>query len=154
MRRVLVLIGFLVLCYGAAALGGWLTLPGLPWLETLKKPEFNPPSWVFGPVWTALYTMMAVSGWFAYEAKPSTRWLSMLLFGTQLGLNVTWSLLFFYLRQPGWSLVEIVVLLIAIWTYVGFHAAISRTAAWLFVPYGLWVGFATLLNFELWRLNR
>jgi translocator protein len=153
--RWLVLGGFLLLCYGAAAAGSLLTSPGLPWLATLNKPSFNPPNWVFGPVWSLLYTLMAIAGWLVYSAEDSPRrTLALAIFATQLALNVAWSGLFFYLRQPGWSLVEILGLLAAIWAFVIAARPVSPTASWLFVPYGLWVAFATALNAALWSLNR
>lgn len=155
MNRGLTLLFFFLLCFGAAGLGGWLTSPGIPWLATLRQPSFQPPNWLFGPVWTVLYGMMAVSGWLLYSQSPSpTRSFGLILFGAQLALNVGWSLLFFNLRMPLASLVEIVVLLAVIWMYVFTARKVSRKAALLFVPYGLWVGFATALTGALWYLNR
>lgn len=146
---------FLVLCYAAAGLGSLFTSPGIPWMNALNKPFFQPPNWLFGPVWTVLYTMMAVSGGLLYCAPPSpARSHALMLFGVQLALNVAWSGVFFYLRLPFWATLEILVLLVAIWAYVIAAKPASRTAAWLFVPYGLWVGFATVLTAALWLLNR
>lgn len=153
--RIARLAIFVVLCYGAAGLGGALTSPGLPWLATLQKPAFNPPDWVFGPVWTVLYGLMAVSGWLVHATPPSRRRTQALsVFALQLCLNVAWSGLFFYLHRPGWSFAEVCVLLGTIWFYVVLTWPIERRAAWLFVPYGLWVAFATVLNAAIWRLNR
>jgi translocator protein len=149
------LAGFLVLCFGAAGIGSALTTPGLSWMGALNKPFFQPPNWVFGPVWTLLYTMMAVSGAFVYAAPASAaRSRALVLFAIQLALNVAWSGIFFYARQPFWATVEIAFLLAAIWAYVIVAKPASKTAAWLFVPYGLWVGFATVLTAGLWVLNR
>lgn len=147
--------GFLVLCYGAAAIGSALTTPGIAWMNALNKPFFQPPNWVFGPVWTLLFTMMALSGACVYAAPASqSRSRALTLFAIQLVLNVAWSGLFFYARQPFWATVEIVVLLATIWTYVIVAKPASKTASWLFIPYGLWVGFATVLTAGLWVLNR
>jgi translocator protein len=150
-----VLVAFLIVCFVAAGLGGLLTNPGLPWLATLQKPRLNPPDWVFGPVWTTLYTLMAISGWLVFRAQPSTsRTTALTLFAVQLVLNVAWSAIFFFLRQPGLALIEIVVLWGTIWSYAFFASRASHVASKLFVPYGLWVTFALYLNAGLWFLNR
>ncbi len=149
------LIVFLISCYGVAGLGAKLTTPGLPWLATLRKPAFNPPDKVFGPVWTLLYTLMAFSGWLMMDAPATSaqRSLALTIFATQLALNLLWSLLFFYLRRPAWALVDVVLLLITIWSYVAVVWRVNTVAAALFIPYGLWVAFATILNASIWRLN-
>lgn len=155
MKRILILIGFLVLCFAAAGLGGGLTSPGIPWLATLRQPSFQPPNWLFGPVWTVLYGMMAVSGWLLYLQAPSpARTFALGLFVGQLILNVGWSLLFFYWRMPLAAFFEILILLTVIWMYVFAVRGVNTKAAYLFVPYGVWVGFATLLTGALWYLNR
>ena len=152
--RPCVLAAFLIACFFAAGLGWVFTNPGLPWLATLQKPRLNPPDWVFAPVWTTLYTMMAVSGWFICRTEPSmNRSAALTLFALQLVLNVAWTAIFFYMRRPGLALIEIVVLWGAIWGYVFFTSRTSGVAAWLFVPYGLWVTFALYLNVGLWQLN-
>lgn len=155
MSRAWTLIGFFVLCFASAGVGSAFTSPGIPWLATLKQPPFQPPNWIFGPVWTLLYAMMSVSGWLVFSQPPSPkRSQALVLFAIQLVLNVAWSLLFFYLRLPFIACVEIVALLAVIWIYVFTARGISATAAYLFVPYGLWVGFATALTGALWYLNR
>jgi benzodiazapine receptor len=155
MKRGLILLGFFVICFGAAGIGGWLTNPGIPWLGTLRQPSFQPPNWIFGPVWTVLYGMMAVSGWLLYLQAPSpARTFALGLFAGQLILNVGWSLLFFYFRMPLAAFLEIILLLAVIWMYVFAVRRTSTKAAVLFIPYGLWVGFATLLTGALWYLNR
>lgn len=151
-RPSLGLMGWLVLCFAAAGLGGWFP-PG-EWYATLKKPSWNPPGWVFGPVWTALYTMMALAAWmvwrrggFAAQRRPLT------LFLVQLGLNAAWSPLFFGLRWPGAACVEIAFLWLAIGATLWSFRSANRVAAWLLAPYLAWVSFAVVLNFTLWRLN-
>jgi translocator protein len=126
-RATVALIGWLLACFGAASLGAFF-MPG-DWYAALQKPSWNPPGWLFGPVWSALYTMMAVAAWlvwksrgFAAQRRPLT------LFLVQLGLNAVWSPLFFGLH----------------WTGVAFAEM---------APYLAWVSFASLLNFTLWRLN-
>ena len=151
-RRYLVLAGWLVLCFAAASLGGWF-MPG-EWHENLKKPSWNPPGWLFGPVWTVLYAMMAVAAWlvwkqggFASQRRPLT------LFLVQLALNAAWTPLFFGLHWPGVAFAEITLLWLAIAATIVAFRPVSRTAAWLLAPYLAWVSFAAVLNFTLWRLN-
>jgi len=152
MKSALALAGWLALCFGAASLGG-IFMPG-DWYATLKKPSWNPPGWIFGPVWSALYMMMAVAAWlvwkrggFAGHRRP------LALFLTQLVLNATWTPLFFGLHWPGIAFTEIVLLWLAIAATLAAFRPVSRAAAWLLAPYLAWVSFATVLNFALWRLN-
>jgi translocator protein len=121
---------------------------------SLEKPAFNPPSWVFGPVWTVLYAMMAVAAWLVWrEAGFGGATAALSLFFVQLALNLAWSGIFFGLRQPGWALVEIAVLWAAILATMILFFRHSTLAGWLLVPYLLWVSFASVLNAALWRLN-
>jgi tryptophan-rich sensory protein len=145
----LVLFGWLLLCFGAAAIGGFFP-PGA-WYASLDKPSWNPPSWIFGPVWTLLYILMAVAAWLVWRERGWTGVL--LLFLLQLALNAAWSPLFFGLKRPLWGLVDIVALWLAIGaTVIGF-ARVRPLAALLLAPYWAWVTFAAVLNFELWRRN-
>jgi translocator protein len=151
----LVLGGFLALCFGVAALGSVFTSSAMPeWYMSLEKPAFNPPSWVFGPVWTVLYAMMAVAAWLVWrEAGFDGATAALSLFFVQLALNLAWSGIFFGLREPGWALVEIVVLWAAILGTIVLFFRHSSLAGWLLVPYLLWVSFAAVLNAAIWRLN-
>ena len=152
MNQWMVLAGFVLLCFAVAGMGSALTnLSVKTWYPTLRKPSFNPPDWLFGPVWTALYLMMAVAAWLVWTR---TGWHPALtLFFAQLALNVVWSGLFFGMRSPGAALAEIVLLWFAILlTTIGF-AAVSSAAAALMLPYLAWVAFAAVLNFSIWRLN-
>ena len=148
--RLLVCI---VVCLGAAGIGSLLTTPSLrPWYEGLSKPRWNPPNWLFGPVWTILYLAMAIAAWLVWRKAGLTA-APMQLFLTQLVLNVAWSALFFRLRSPGLAFAEIVVLWFAILaTTIEFWRAVPA-AGWLLLPYLIWVGYATALNFSIWRLN-
>jgi tryptophan-rich sensory protein len=144
--------GWLVACFAAAALGGFF-MPG-EWYSSLQKPSWNPPGWIFGPVWTALYTMMAVAAWlvwkrggFTAQRRPLTTFL------VQLALNAAWTPLFFGLHRPGLAFAEILLLWLAIIATLAAFRRVSRIAAWLLVPYLAWVSFAAALNFALWRLN-
>ena len=150
------LIAFLLASFTAAAIGNLFTADGVrEWYPTLAKPGWTPPSWVFGPVWTVLYVCIGVAGWWVWRQVGFARARgAMLLFGVQLVLNALWSVLFFGMRQPGWALVEIIVLWGAILGTTIAFARHTRVGAGLLIPYLLWVTFASALNFELWRLNR
>ena len=154
-RDIVGLIAFLALCLGVSAIGGAVTATSVGgWYQTLHKPPFNPPDWLFAPVWTTLFVMMAVAGWLVWRRHGlrAARG-ALLLFGVQLALNLAWSLLFFGLRSVGAALVEVIVLLTAILaTTVAFWRRDPLAGA-LFVPYAAWVAFATVLNAALWRLN-
>jgi len=144
------LIAFLAVTIAAAAFGAQFT-PG-PWYESLAKPAWNPPNWLFAPVWSVLYAMMAVSAWLVWCRVRTLGWPLMLWF-LQLGLNAAWSWLFFGLERPDLSALEIVFLLgVIIATLVAFFR-IDRLAGWLLAPYAAWVTFAAALNISLWRLN-
>lgn len=149
------LAGFLAACFVVAGVGGWLTSLGVPeWYTTLRKPVWNPPSWLFGPVWTTLYAMMAVAAWLVWkDAGFDGATTALTLFVIQLLLNMAWSGIFFGLRSPGWALVEILVLWIAILATTALFFRHSAWAGALMMPYLLWVGFATALNAAIVRLN-
>jgi len=146
------------MCLAAQLTGSFLTLPAIRsgWYAGLVKPSFNPPAWLFGPVWTALYFTMAVAAWMVWRrdsgevrVKPA-----LLLFFTQLVFNVLWSALFFGMRRPGLALVEIVLLWLMILATVLVFYRISKPASWLLFPYLGWVLFAAVLNVAIWWLNR
>lgn len=126
------------------------------WFENLQKPAWNPPNWVFAPVWTTLYLMMGVALWLVWksDAPARTKRPALTLFGVQLALNFIWSILFFRLQSPMMALADIVALWIAIILTALSFAKISKPAAWMFLPYLCWVSFATFLNYEIFRLNR
>lgn len=148
----LVVVG---ICLGVGALGGVLTASSVgSWYPTLSKPSWNPPGSVFGPVWTALYVMMAIAYWVVWKARGFAARRATTLFAIQLGLNLFWSALFFGLRRPDWALLEIVILLGAITLTAVEFRKVSRLAAALLVPYLLWVAYATSLNAAIVWLNR
>ncbi len=149
---ILGLTGWVLLCFAAPALGAF-AMPDA-WYASLHKPLWNPPSWLFGPVWTVLYTMMAVAAWlvwrrggFALQSGPLT------LFFAQLMLNAAWTPLFFGLHRPGLAFLDIALLWLAILATLAAFWRVHRGAAWLLVPYLAWVSFASVLNFTLWRMN-
>jgi tryptophan-rich sensory protein len=149
-----VLLGFVALCLAAGALGGWATSQAVvDWYPTLNKPSWNPPSWVFAPVWTTLYLMMAVSAWLVWRTQapavgPALKW-----FFIQLALNCLWSFLFFGIRSPGLAVVEIVFLWLALLMTIVSFWPLSRLAGILLLPYIAWVSFAAFLNYTVWSLN-
>ena len=125
------------------------------WYPLLLKPSWTPPGAIFGPVWTLLYLLMGISAWLIWrQSAGSRRRTALLVFAMQLTLNGLWSLIFFGLRSPGWAMVEIVLLWIAIVVTLYVFARIQRLAAGLLVPYLAWVTFASALNWAIWNLNR
>jgi len=137
----------------AAGLAGSRWMPGV-WYAELAKPAWNPPNWIFGPVWTLLYILMGLAAWMVWQrAGWKTGRAALGLFFLQLILNSLWSYLFFGAHLMGWALVEIVVLWLTILATAILFARHSATAAFLLVPYLLWVAFATLLNATLLNLN-
>lgn len=151
----LILALSVLICLGTAGLGAaWTNLSVGDWYAALNKPSWNPPNWVFGPVWTALYIGMAVAAWLVWRKNGlAAAWLPLLLFGVQLFLNAAWSALFFGMRSPGIAFADIVLLWIAILATIVAFGRISSLAATLLVPYLAWVSFATALNWSIWRLN-
>ena len=157
-RDALALLGFVALCLAVAAAGGAVTASSVgTWYAGLAKPSFNPPNWVFAPVWTALYLMMAFAAWRVWRRRGAgDARLAMLALGAwalQLALNLSWSLLFFGARLIGAALAEIAVLFAAILATALLFWRIDRVAGALLAPYAAWVAFAALLNAALWRLN-
>lgn len=153
MKPWLVLTGFLLLSFSAAAVGS-LYPPG-EWYAALVKPSWNPPAWVFGPVWTLLYFCIGLSGWLVWrESGWRSATPAFLVYGLQLILNGAWSWLFFGLHRPDLAFIEIALLWLSILVTVILFARKSRSAAWLLLPYLCWVGFAGALNLALWLLNR
>jgi tryptophan-rich sensory protein len=151
-RDVLGLVAFVVLCFGTAALGNTATERSvLEWYPTLQKPSWTPPNWIFGPIWTVLYGMMAVAGWLAWRDERSRS--TTVVFLVQLLLNGAWSWLFFGLRRPDLAFAGVVLLWLAILATIAAFWKISRLAVILFVPYLAWVTFAAYLNLAVVRLN-
>lgn len=146
---------FLLACYGTAAVGSRTTIPEIPvWYAQLNKPTWNPPSWLFGPVWTLLYTLMAIAAWRVWlSPKRFEVRLALALFFCQLLQNAAWSEVFFRFHQPGWALATILLLWVTILATLIAFWRISRAAGWMMVPYLAWVSFATVLNAAIWQLN-
>ncbi|MEJ2108997.1 MAG: tryptophan-rich sensory protein [Acidobacteriota bacterium] len=148
----LMLVMILAVTFGVAAVGGAVTGPAVrDWYPSLAKPSWNPPSWVFGPVWTALYTMMAIAAWIVWRRAGWNH--ALLFYGIQLALNAVWTPLFFGLHRLDLAFVDIVALWVGIVLTTAAFWKISLLAGVLFVPYLAWVSFAGVLNFVIWRLN-
>jgi tryptophan-rich sensory protein len=138
-------------------LSGFATAGGVStWYPTLVKPSFNPPAWVFGPVWTVLYIMMGVAAFLVWRRGLDAEGVrtALTVFAVQLALNGIWSVLFFGMHAPGWALVEIVLLWMAIGINTLLFWRVLPSAGALLLPYWMWVSFATVLNASLWWLNR
>jgi tryptophan-rich sensory protein len=155
LRSLLVLAGFLLAAFGVAALGGIATASSVnDWYPTLVKPSWNPPSWLFGPVWTLLYIAMSVAAWRIWRLPAgSDRTLILRAWWVQLALNGAWSWAFFYLRTPAAGLLVIGPLLVVVAWIQPRLARNDRPSAMLWTPYVLWVAFASCLNLALWHLN-
>ncbi|MET6991322.1 TspO/MBR family protein [Sediminicola arcticus] len=125
------------------------------WYVTLNKPSFNPPNWIFAPVWTLLYIMMGIAAGLVWARGFYHVWVKTALyhFGFQLLLNALWSIVFFGFQNPLMALLVIVTLLIMIVLTINWFKVVYRPAAYLMIPYLLWVGFAMVLNYKIWELN-
>jgi len=146
----------LLICLGVGALGSIFTAPAISgWYASLIKPSFNPPNWLFSPVWTTLFILMGVA-LFLILRRPKNiqyRRQAVSLFIVQLFLNLLWSFFFFFLQNPGAALVEIAILWMAILLSLIYGAKVNRAVLWLLLPYLLWVSFASFLNYSIWALN-
>lgn len=138
------------ICLVVGIIGSFFTISSIPtWYQTLIKPPFSPPNWIFGPVWTTLYILMGISLYLVWGKRRIP-----MIFWIQLILNAAWSIIFFGMRNPALAFADIVVLWIAIFlTMKAFHP-ISKLAAYLLIPYFLWVSFASILNLSIWMLNK
>ena len=157
MSNTVKLIISILIPVAVGAVSGFFTSSEIPgWYQTINKPTWNPPSWLFGPVWTTLYVMMGVALFLIWksDASQSVKKTAIILFATQLVLNFFWSFIFFNQHQIGWAVVEIITMWIFILLTIFAFAPINKIAAWLLVPYISWVSFATILNYTIWQLNK
>ena len=138
------------------AISGFFTSSGVNgWFALANKPWFNPPNWIFAPVWTTLYILMGIALFLVWRANvaKTIKQTAIILFAVQLTLNFFWSFIFFKLQQPSWAFVEIILMWVAILLTILWFAKINKAAAWLLVPYISWVSFASVLNYSIWQLN-
>jgi benzodiazapine receptor len=153
--RILKLLVSIVLPLGLGAIAGMFTAQSVPeWYATLNRPSFNPPNWIFGPVWTTLYLLMGISLFLVWKQEASkARNLAISIFFLQLLLNFAWSFIFFYFNRIGFALVEIVLLWISIVLMLVLFYKIKPMASYINIPYLLWVTFAAVLNASYYFLN-
>ncbi len=152
LMNIIKFLGCLVACFGAAYIGSTATMPSIPtWYAALNKPVFNPPNWIFGPVWSLLYLLMAIS---LYLVLGNGFSLAVVIFIVQLLLNIAWSIAFFGYHSPLTAFIIIIALWLAILLTIIKFYKISHLAGWLLIPYLLWVSFASILNLAVVILNR
>ncbi len=153
------LIISIAICEGVGIIGGLITGSSIQtWFSTLNKPSFNPPNWIFGPVWTLLYLLMGIAVYLVWkrldhQASKDVK-ISLRFFGVQLALNFAWTILFFGLHSPLAAFIDICMLWLAIVGTISVFYKVSRISALLLLPYLAWVSFALCLNYALWQLNR
>ena len=156
MNNSLKLIIAIAIPVAVGGVSGFFTATGVEsWYQTINKPSWNPPGWIFGPVWTTLYIMMGVALFLVWKSDSSDilKKTAITLFTIQLVLNFFWSFIFFDQHQIGWALVEIIAMWIFILITIFAFGNVSKLAAWLLVPYISWVSFATILNYTIWKIN-
>jgi benzodiazapine receptor len=156
MNKILLLVICIIICLAAGFIGSLFTTTGPgSWYSNIQKPSFNPPGWIFGPVWTLLYILMGISLYLIWQkgiADPHIK-IALLIFAVQLVLNILWSILFFGMRSPMLGLIGITLLWVFILlTIINFYP-VSKPASFILIPYILWVSFAAVLNFAIFRLN-
>jgi tryptophan-rich sensory protein len=151
--RILAAMG---ICFFIGFLGQLFTQASIEdWYPSLNKPWFNPPDWIFGPVWTVLYILMGISAGIVWSKGFYHKWVKIALyhFAFQLLLNGFWSLLFFGLKEPFLALLDIIALFVILLFTIKWFKVVNETAGYLLIPYAVWVLFAAVVNFEIWRLN-
>ena len=155
-KNILWLFFFISLCliFGNG-LGGYFTFISVEtWYQTLNKPSFNPPDWIFGPVWTTLYILMGISVWLVWKREPSTdRTIGIRIFWVQLFFNILWTYIFFGIQKVGLSFLEIIFLIFLIFSNVIYFLKIDKIAGYLLIPYLIWVLYASVLTYNIWILN-
>jgi benzodiazapine receptor len=148
------LAGFIGAAFVAGAIGSWATFENVQtWYPTLNKPSWQPPSWIFGPMWTTLYVLMGIAAWRAWRVRSALSNATTQLYFVHLVFNALWSVLFFGLKNPEWALVDIAVLWVLIVWLLARFIKIDRIAVMLWLPYLAWVTFAACLNLAIVRLN-
>jgi tryptophan-rich sensory protein len=151
---ILKVIESVLICELAGIIGAIFTVGAIPtWYATLVKPSFNPPNWIFSPVWNMLFLLMGLSLYYVWTSKSKKKIIAMKIFFVQLTLNALWSVLFFGLHSPILGLVDIIFLWVAIFFTIIYFKKVSSTSAFLLLPYILWVSFALVLNFSIVILN-
>ena len=156
MNNLVKLVISVAIPVSVGAISGFFTVSEVGgWYQTINKPSWNPPGWIFGPVWITLYIMMGIALYMVWktDADPGLKKTAIVIFAIQLMLNFFWSFIFFNQHQVGWALVEILGMWIFILLTIFAFAKVNNNAAWLLVPYISWVSFASILNYAIWKLN-
>ncbi len=155
MKKVFTFLVCLAIPLAVVGISGFATSTGLDsWYSTLNKPSFNPPGWLFAPVWTTLYALMGIGLYLIYTSpKSEERNNALRIFSIQLALNFIWSFLFFYFEKPGLALIEIVMMWVSILMMIFYFRKVNTIARNIQIPYLLWVSFASVLNASIWWLN-
>ena len=154
-KSILPLLISILIVFSFGFIGSFFTTSSITtWYAFINKPLFSPPNWIFGPVWTLLYILMGISAFLIWKKRDNLKTKQALVFyGIQLILNALWSIIFFGMHNPGLALLEIIILwLFILITLIKFYK-INKTAGLLFIPYLLWVSFASILNYVIWMLN-
>lgn len=154
-KKNLLIIPSILLPLIVGFIGSLFTTPYIDtWYAQLNKPFFNPPNWIFSPVWTTLFILMGVAFFIILKKKNSAKKTrAILAFFIQLILNLSWSFIFFFLKNPGFAFLEIIILFLAILCTMLYFSRLSKLSAYLLIPYIAWVSFAAILNFYIWQLN-
>ena len=155
-KRVSYILNAVGICLVICLIAGFATQSSVnDWYLTLNKPSYNPPNWVFAPIWITLYILMGISAGIVWAKGLHHLWVKTALyhFGFQLLFNAAWSIVFFGFKEPFWALIVIVCLLILLGLTIRWFNVVSKTAALLLLPYLIWVCFATFLNYKIWELN-
>ena len=153
-KNIKKLIFSIIICQLAGIVGSIFTASSIPdWYIYLNKPSFNPPGYVFGPVWTFLYTLMGIAVYLVWTSDKGRSILPLVIFDIQLILNALWSILFFGFRNPFIAFIDIILLWIFIILTIWQFAKVDKKAAYLLIPYIAWVSFAVFLNYSIWQLN-
>ncbi len=154
--KVITFIACVAATLAVGAVAGIATAQNITnWYVYINKPWFNPPNYLFGPVWTVLYLLMGISYYMILTTLTTApkRATAVIVFGVQLALNFAWSFIFFKYHQLGWALVEIIAMWVSIFTMIVVFSRVNKIAAIMQIPYISWVSFASILNFAIWRLN-
>jgi translocator protein len=152
--QLLGFMGWMTLTFAVAAVGAFASIEARAFYAQLIRPAWAPPGYVFGPVWSVLYTMMGISAWLVWRERGAKNWaLALTLFVVQLGINALWSWLFFAWHKGAWAFADVVLLAVLIAVTMAAFGSIRRLAAWLMLPYLCWVSFASLLTWAMWQGN-
>jgi len=154
-KSILPLLVFILITLFAGFIGSFFTTPSIAsWYAFINKPSFSPPNWLFAPVWSLLYILMGIAAFLIWQKRDNLKTKPALMFyGIQLILNTLWSIIFFGMHNPGLAFLEIIILWSFILiTLIKFYK-INKTSGILFIPYLIWVSFASILNFAVWMLN-